>query len=154
MVREVKGHLTLLGNSKGLNSKREYSVIEIGDQVLQSISISTKLDNFLRRALKWDGQCVLYLVNDIVFAITTPDGKTYCDPKDGYIFESLLGVVGVFAVLYGFELLGRDSPAFGLLVLCVGGLILWASYGTIKKTRTYNGFLESLKLKSGAIEIK
>lgn len=155
MVRELKGHLTLLGNSKGLNSKRrEYSVIEIGDQVLQNISISTKLDNFLCRALRWDGECVLYLVNDIIFALTTPDGKIYCDPEDGYIFEILLGVVGAVAVLYGFELLGRDSPAFGLLVLCVGGLILWASYGTIKKTRVYNSFLESLKLKSGAIEIK
>lgn len=155
MFREAKGHLTLLGNSKGLNSeKREYSVIEIEGQVLQNITISTKLDNFLSRALRWDGECVLYLVNDTIFALTTPDGKTYCDPKDGYIFESLLAVVGAFAVLYGFELLGRDSPAFGLLVLCVGGLILWASYGTIKKIRAYNGFLASLKLKSGAIEIK
>ena len=154
MIREVKGHLTLLGNSKGLNSKREYSVIEIGDQVLQNISISTKLDNFLCRALRWDGQCVLYLVNGSIFALTTPDGKTYCDPEDGYIFESLLGVVGTFAVLYGFELLGKDSPALGLLVLCIGGLILWASYGTIKKIRAYNGYLKSLKMKSGSIEIK
>lgn len=156
MVREVKGCITLLGNSKqGINSKsRDYSVIEIGGQVLQNITISTKLDNFLSRGLRWDGECVLYLVNDNIFALTTPDGKTYCDTEEGYIFEALLGVVGTFAVLYGFELLGRDSPAFGLIVLCVGGLLLWTSYRTIKKTRAYNGFLKSLKLKSGAIEIK
>lgn len=154
MIREVKGQLTLLGNSKGLNSKREYSVIEIGDQVLQNISISTKLDNFLCRALRWDGQCVLYLVNDSIFALTTPDGKTYCDPKDGYIFESLLGGVGAFIVLGGLALFEKDSSASGLFALCLGGLILWASYGTINKTRAYNSFIESLKLKSGAIEIK
>lgn len=154
MIREVKGHLTLLGNSKGLNSKREYSVIEIGDQVLQNISISTKLDNFLCRALRWDGQCVLYLVNDSIFALTTPDGKIYCNPENGYVFDILLGVIGAFAVLYGFELLGRDSSAFGLLVLCVGALLIWAAYDGTRKILAYNSFLKSLKVNSGAIEIK
>lgn len=155
MIREVKGHLTLLGNSKAsYANQREYSVIEIGGQVLQNISISTKLDNFLSRALRWEGQCVLYLVNDIIFALTTPDGKTYCDPEDGYILYVLMGLLGAFVVLGGLALFEKDSSAGGLFALSLGGLIMWAAYGTIKKTRTYNSFIESLKLKSGAIEIK
>lgn len=157
MVREVKGCITLLGNSKqGINSKsRDYSVIEIGGQVLQNITISTKLDNFLSRGLRWDGECVLYLVNDNIFALTTPDGKTYCAAHEvGYVLDILLGVIGAFAVLGAFGLFQENSSASGLLLLCVGGLFLWGSYYAFKHDRAYNGFLKAFKLKSGAIEIK
>lgn len=155
MVREVKGCLSLLGNSRQPNSKqREYSVIEIGGQVLQNIIISTKLDNFLSRGLSWDGECILFLTNNFILAVTTPDGKTYCDPEDGFAAFIVIGLVGVFVVLGAFALFEQNSSASGLLVLCVGALLIWAAYDATKKILANNSFLKSLKVNSGAIEIK
>ncbi len=158
MVREVKGHLTLLGNSKSTSTQREYSVIEIGGEVLQDISISTKLDNFLSRSLNWDGECVLYLVNGVgvIFAVKTPDGKTYTDPEDGFFWPAAWFVVFAFAALAGLAAAlgqrGADS-FFGWVWLIIGAVAALTLYKEIAARRSNNSHIQALK-EQGAIEIK
>ncbi len=157
MFREAKGHLTLLGNSKGLNSeKREYSVIEIEGQVLQNISISTKLDNFLCRALSWDGECVLFLAHDYVYALTTPDGKTYTDLEEGIFWPAAWFIVFAFAALAGLAAaLGqRGFDSFmGWVWAIFGAFAALTLYQGIAGRRSKNSRIQALK-EQGALEIK
>ena len=159
MDREVKGTLTLLGNSiKSNSTQREYSVIEIGGQVLQDIKISTKLDNFLSRALTWDGECVLYLVNGmgLIFAIKTPDGKMYTDPEDGIFWPAAWFMVFALTALggLGVGVFGRGGDSFiGWLWGVPGTVAALTLYKEIKARNTNNRRIQALK-EQGAIEIK
>lgn len=159
MAREVKGQLTLLGNSKLVNStRREYSVIEIGSEILQEATISTKLDNFLSRALTSDGDCVLYLVSgmNFIFAVKTPDGKIYTDPEAGFFWPAAWFIVFAFVALAGLAAAlgqrGADS-FFGWVGLIVGGAAAFTLYKEMAGRRATNSRIQALK-EQGALEIK
>lgn len=77
-MKKISGNLTLLGDSITSGAMTNYSVIEIGDQVLQKIKVPRGLDNFLTRALSQIGVTTIYLNGKVLLGVTLPDGKTYC----------------------------------------------------------------------------
>jgi len=77
-MEPIKGELKLLGNNISNKVGYRYSLIEIGDTILQDIIILDKLQNYLSTSLNKDGDIILYIHKNIIYGITTQDGKTYC----------------------------------------------------------------------------
>lgn len=77
-MKIVEGNIVLLGNSSIKTQTKIYSVIEIGNTILQKITVPISLDNFLGRGLDQHGNSKLYLSGKVLCGIQTPDGKIYC----------------------------------------------------------------------------
>lgn len=93
-MKIVEGNLTLLGNATIQNKLIKYSVIEIGDQVLQNTTVPNSLDNFLSRAFKQQGNTKLFLNGKVLCGVETPEGKLYCY-KANFSAAIVLCVAGV-----------------------------------------------------------
>lgn len=104
-MKIAEGPISLLGNARINNKVTTYSVIEIGNQILQKIAVPNSLDNFLSRGLNQQGVSKLFLRGKVLCGIQTPDGKIYCyraNPVAGVI----LCVCGVpFILFFGVGLL-------------------------------------------------
>lgn len=91
-MKEYQGELHMLGDASASKSMTNYSVIEIGGQVLQKIKVPGGLNNFLSKSLRQDGDTTLYLNGKVLLGIKTPEGKLYCyDAKAWKLF--LIGLV-------------------------------------------------------------
>lgn len=106
-MKVVEGNLTLLGNATIQNKITSYSVLEIGDQILQKIKVPRSLDNFLSRALDQQGTTTLYFQGKILCGVRTPDGKIYC--------YNARPVAGAILCVLGVPLI----PVFGIGLLFV-----------------------------------
>lgn len=114
-MKIVEGNLSLLGNATIQRHITQYTVIEIGDTVLQRVRVPTSLDNFLSRALKQSGNTKLFLNGKVLCGIQTPEGKLYC-----YRAKPIAALILCAA---GIPLI----PFFGL-----GLLFLWQGIGEFK----------------------
>jgi len=104
-MQVVEGSLVLLGNATIQGKVTTYSVIEIGDQILQKVRVPRSLDNFLSRALQQNGITKLFLNGKIVCGVQTPEGKIYCY-KASTIAGLILCIAGVpLTVVFGIGLL-------------------------------------------------
>lgn len=114
-MRIVEGELRMLGAYKIWKNGevRQYSSIEIGDQVLCGLNTSTALSGFLERGLNMDGNTKLFISGKGILAVELPDGRRY------YIRAGLKLFQGIFVMLCGIPLV----PAFGL-----GLILLWNGF--------------------------
>jgi len=104
-MQVVEGNLILLGNATIQGKITNYSVIEIGDRILQKVRVPRSLDNFLSRALQQNGSTTLYLNGKILCGVRTPEGKIYCY-KASPIAGFFLCVCGVpLTLVFGLGLL-------------------------------------------------
>jgi hypothetical protein len=123
-MKIAEGNIVLLGNAKISNTATTYSVIEIGDQILQKIVVPNSLDNFLSRALAQQGRSKLYLSRKVLCGVETPDGKVYC-----YKAKPISGLI---MCIVGIPLI----PFFG-----VGLMFIWqgaaelSNYGVTSKLK-------------------
>ena len=74
---KASGVLRGLGNSKMSSGFVAYTVVEIGDEVLQKVDIPRPLDNFLRFSLQSVEETDLYIVGRTILGVKTSDGRTY-----------------------------------------------------------------------------
>ncbi len=127
-MKEIEGYVSLLGNSsvsgKGVTT---YSVIKIGDKVLQKIKIPTSLDSFLIVGER----VTIYMRKSIILGVKREDGIIYC--------YSARPFMAVLLILCGIPT---------LLVFCIGILFIWMGWAEILNYQ----FVAELKNK-GAIEI-
>ncbi|WP_306393319.1 hypothetical protein [Telluria beijingensis] len=114
-MNTIEGNLTLLGNATIQNKLTTYTVVEIGDRILQKIAVPSSLDNFMSRALNQNGTTKLFMQGRLVCGIQTPDGKIYC--------YNARPVVGAILCLLGVPLI----PFFGL-----GLLVIWQGVGELR----------------------
>ena len=77
-MRVVEGRLTLLGNSTMDSKQRIYSVIQIGDHLLQKIYVVNAMDSFLQQSLNQPGTTRLHLLGKFLMGVQLPNGKLYC----------------------------------------------------------------------------
>ena len=110
-----QGELTSLGNSVIRNTVTTYSIIEIGDQVIQKIKVPNSLDNFLVKSLKQGGTTKLYLSGSLLVGVTLSDGKSYC--------YKAKPIAGLLILLIGIPLI----PFFG-----VGLFFIWQGFGELR----------------------
>ncbi|MDG3442632.1 hypothetical protein [Nitrospirillum amazonense] len=109
-MRSVTGRLSLPGNGIVAGKFSKYSVVKIGDIVLNNIHIAESLDSFLNvhtqgdTTIYWNGN---WLSGRQIRAIRTPSGDLY------YLKRSILFVT--FFVV--FSILTIPILGFGLLLL-------------------------------------
>ena len=109
-----QGELSSLGNSVVKNAITTYSIIEIGEHVLQKIKVPNSLDNFLVKSLKQGGTTKLYISGSMLVGVTLSDGKSYC-----YKAKPIAGFV---TILFGI----LTIPFFGL-----GLIYIWHGFGEL-----------------------
>jgi len=97
----------MLGNATLVNKFTTYSVIEIGNQLLQHVVVPNTLDNFLGRALHQPGDTRLFMSNLTLLGVGLPDGKLYCYPgrSDLGLLFCILGIL--------------TTPLFGIGLLAI-----------------------------------
>src|SRR5438128_7128260 len=115
-MKTVEGSLKLLGNSSWTEKVKTYSVIEIGDHLLQNVRVPVSLDNFLERALRESGTTRLFMSRSLLLGVGLPDGKLYC-------YKSLPVPLSVLLMGVGLLL----TPLFGM-----GLLLLWPMIGEFR----------------------
>lgn len=107
-----QGEITSLGNSVTKNAITTYTIIEIGDQVIQKIKVPNSLDNFLVKSLQQGGTTKLYINGSMLVGVTLGNGKSYC-----YKAKPIAGLV---IILFGI----LTIPLFGL-----GFIYIWHGFG-------------------------
>lgn len=107
-----QGEITSLGNSVTKNAITTYTIIEIGDQVIQKIKVPNSLDNFLVKSLQQGGTTKLYINGSMLVGVTLGNGKSYC-----YKAKPISGLI---IILFGI----LTIPLFGL-----GFIYIWHGFG-------------------------
>ena len=120
-MQVVEGNLVLLGNATIQGKVTTYSVIEIGDQILQKVRVPRSLDNFLSRALQQNGSSTLYLNGKLVCGVRTPEGKLYCYKANTFA-GALLCILGVPVI-----------PVFG-----IGLVFIWQGVAELRNASVTN----------------
>ena len=126
-MKEITGHLTMLGSGTTINNSLgksfvKFNTIEIGGQVLQNIRTARALEDFVSRGL--GSEVTLYLRGKFLIGVKLADGKVYYW-KRGY-------TVVVFCVVGGLLLGAMLGAGAGHPI--AGVLILWVLYGLIFKS--------------------
>lgn len=97
---EITATLKSLGASSSDGQDTKYSVVEIGDTLLNNVRISTSLDNFLRKGLNRD-EITIYATgrsNGVIGAVRL-DGKTYVAAPFMNRFILVLGIaLGIITI--------------------------------------------------------
>jgi hypothetical protein len=119
-MQKTSGVLRSLGSSTVSNDLVAYTIIEIGDEVLQKIDIPKPLDNFLRFSLQSVEQTDLYIVGRTILGLKTADGKAYFTNmsarlRNRFLAFALCALVFLFSGLLAFR-----EGGFLFLLLAVG----------------------------------
>jgi len=135
------GAIKLLGNARVIQGGKGgivYSVIEIGDQVLQDVSATQSISSFLERGLSTADATTIWLTkipgrsNRTIFALDLPDGKRYV--------REYIGPTPVSGAIWSTILI----PVFGL------GVIMWIHF-LLKDLPKYRGYQNFIQEKAGTI---
>lgn len=119
-MRVVEGELKMLGESRtyGNGQFRNYSNVEIGDQLLRNINTHTALAGFLERGLDMDGKTKLFITGKGIIAVELPNGKRY------YIRSTFGLIRGIIVMISGVILL----PFF-----LIGLIPLWNGFNMARE---------------------
>jgi hypothetical protein len=101
-MKKYQGIITRLGNGTiGKNGITTYSIIEIGDTLLQKVKIPTSLDSFLTAG----STATLHMRGSLLLGVDLANGKSYCY-KAKPLVGGLLALVGIPLIpFFGFGLL-------------------------------------------------
>ncbi len=72
-----KGIISMLGNASILNAATQYSIIDIGGNVLQNYVISNSLDNYLQKACSTGTEVTIWISGKFIYGVEFPDGKIF-----------------------------------------------------------------------------
>lgn len=112
-MNQIEGPITLLGDATGTANYWFYTVLKVGDVVLENVGVENKLSNFLKVALHSGGNVRIYYQTS---------GKA----------NRLIALVMEDGTAYGSKWYG-SSPAkmmiMGTIFLPIGfGLFIWLAY--------------------------
>lgn len=101
-IQRIEGNLKMLGNSTISDKGAKYSVIEIGEHLIQNATITKNLDNYLQRALGNQNPVAIWQSESAIKGVVV-DGKLYAEaPATGvavWIFATLIsGLFSLFVV--------------------------------------------------------
>jgi TM2 domain-containing membrane protein YozV len=101
-IQKIEGKLKMLGKSSGSDRDRKYSLIEIGDQHLQNVSITNGLDNFLHKGLDSEKPVTIWVFKSSILGIVVDEKLYASEPGTGvatWLFTSLMfGFFALFVV--------------------------------------------------------
>lgn len=110
-IQKYSGPLTMIGNGQRSGKLTMYTLVEIGDSVVKELLVDTALDNFLSRAIKQDGDTILYLQGNVLIGLELPDGKIYIlATKESEVLKTTLLGIALLPVLIGFLFLFNIRP--------------------------------------------
>lgn len=98
------GVIKRLGNASTNPVAHKYSVVEIGDKVIQNKFASNGLVNYLEQALKSGDSVTLWVLNRHIVAIKLADQKTYATKFKigGGTILMLIASIPLMVILIGF----------------------------------------------------
>lgn len=119
-MQKTSGVLRSLGSSTVSSDFVAYTIIEIGDEVLQKIDIPKPLDNFLRFSVQSVAQTDLYIVGRTILGLKTADGKAYFTNISARLRKRFLAFA-LFALIFLFSgLFALQEGGFLFLLLGAG----------------------------------
>jgi hypothetical protein len=137
-MQKASGVLRTLGNSTVTSSNVAYTVIEIGEEVLQKVDIPKPLDNFLRHGLESAEKTTLHLVGRTILGVETPDGRRYFTNMSSRLRRQSITMI-VFAVIFALSGLVSFREG-GFLFLLLGAGLGWLGMKTrVAGSRPLNG---------------
>lgn len=124
-MKTIQGYLRRLGEStvSTATETKTYSLIEVGDQVIPSVTVSRKLANFVSDGV---GQDVTLHLHGSTIVACEVNGRTYYESQyattSGKLAVMACGVVAGFLFMVGFSLffglvLGMSGGGFAIVAL-------------------------------------
>jgi len=133
-MQVYEGRLKKLGVAQAGTGQKKYSLIEIGDNVVQNVVVGNKLDNFLDDGLQTIEPTKLWtipmgIMGTGLVAVQVESGKKYVSAPfsfSGVFF--VFGLTALFGLIAIFSGMGKGVPYMGALLLAFSG---WTFYRTI-----------------------
>ncbi|MDE1145009.1 MAG: hypothetical protein PW843_00095 [Azospirillaceae bacterium] len=118
-MKQISGRLTMLGDSIVKTNQCDYSLIKIGNNILQSVVVPSGINNFLD--VHNDGETTIYYVDPFLFrkvivGIGLPSGEKYCMGPGFFTSVMLLLCSIILIPLLGFGLLFLPTAVGSLVV--------------------------------------
>lgn len=99
-----KGVISMLGNANVFNAATQYSVIDVGGNVLQNYAISNGLKNYLEQAYSTGTEVTVWISGKFIYGIEFPDRKIFYSKfkVPGKILFLLVLSIPLMVILVGF----------------------------------------------------
>lgn len=129
-----EGRLKKLGTAQAGTGQKKYSLIEIGDSIVQNVVVNNKLDNFLDDGLQTTESAKLWtipmgIMGTGLVAVEVEGGKKYiAAPFSFFAIFFVFGITALFGIIAIFSGMNKGIPYIGALLLA---LSCWTFYRTI-----------------------
>lgn len=128
-MKLIEGKLKRLGEST-VNMKNEivkYSLIQIGDKTVTSVSIDRKLNNFLADGIETEQPTKLWFLNGgkIVMGVQVGDDTRYYGTINPFFYFAMLFNIVFTGIVFTYQPLG--ALAWAVVIYAIGGR-RWLDY--------------------------